>query len=293
VSAGFRFECSFDGVPFDCMSQRVSHGRRVPVHENASQDGAYTEDSARKPRRISMEIVFIDHRYIAKEAGDVFARFDAFDALAGTGKVRQLVHPYLGVINCRLEDFDHSSDAESDPPAITLSVTFVEDLHSPAVLDAAAANRPVASAQEAQLEIDEAGLSAPALTLAAEEVVEWETNTALTPREVQMRMGDLSNRLDQELSDFEALTDIESYPIVKAYVRLQYQLRNLAQAVTSTSGRTMRLTVTEPIPLRILAARFYSPKESDQRFREMLDLNPGLSDPHLVPRGTELKVAAP
>jgi prophage DNA circulation protein len=299
LRTGYMFECSFAGVPFDCENQRVTHGRQVVAHEHPGQDGAITEDMGRKARRISMSIIFIDHLFVGQGEGNLFERAEKFDDLLESGDVRQLVHPYLGVINCRIEEFDHSADGEGEP-VIRASVTFVEDLFTPPVLAAVKASRAVVSVQEVEYEagvsqilVDDAGLSAPVLATVVTEAEEWESSPSLTPREVQMRMSSLSNQLDQELHSFEAMTDLDSYPLVRSYTQLQHNLRNLAEAVTSKSPRIMKLTVTEPTPLRVLAGRFYSAKEADTRFVEMLDLNPGLHDPTLVPRGTELKVFAP
>jgi len=296
---GFTFEARFDGICFDVLSSSITEGREVVRHKFPKIDGVNTEDMGGNGMEISLEIIFVDHGFqvdpVNGDQGDYLERFRTFRELASKSAVRTLLHPYVGAVSCRIGDFSHNADGDGQP-VIRASVQFIEDTDTEPVLRAADAFQPLASSQEVETEL--LSLQAAALGIGYEtpiadgvlaEVQDWENDADLSAREIAQRMATLSNQLNDELNAFEDAADLDNYPLVKAYTKLQYQVRQVAEAVISETNRLVRLETTEPLPMRIIAARFYGAKDHERRTEELLDLNPEIRDPTLVPRGVKLK----
>ncbi len=304
---GFIFEASFDGIRIDVLSTDVQHGRTVVQHRFPKRDGADLEDMGRAPFVCTLEFIFIDNRGSQPEAklrgltgggedtGNYQSRFEEFNAAVDADEPRVLVHPYEGAVRCRISNFSHRA-AGAGQPAINASATFTEEISLPPVFAAGSGAQTRASSQDvraAQVGADDAlaavGLSS---TLPAEATLEaeaWEADPELSTREVQLRMASLNNRLSTDLEDLETSQNLDRHPIMRNYTLLQYNLRRAADAFTATTTRIVIITVTEPTPLRIIAARFYGASEAERRFDELRELNPSVRDPSLVPAGTELQ----
>lgn len=304
---GFTYEASFAGIRIDVLSSQIQHGRVVVPHVFPKRDGADLEDMGREPFVATMEFVFIDNRGAttqaalrgattgADDSGNYLDRFNEFNGLVQSGAVRILVHPYEGAVNCRVSNFSHSADGEGQP-AIRCSATFTEEISLPPVFAAGAGAQTRASSQDvraAQVGADDAlaevGLSSDLTGDATAAAEAWEDGTELSARGVQLEMAALNNRLSTELDALEAGSDIDRHPVMKQYTLLQHNLRRAAEAFTTTTTRIVAITVTEPTPLRVIAARFYGADQADRRFDEMIELNPSIRDPSLIPANTELK----
>ena len=296
--SGFLYEATFDGVRLDVLAVSGSHGRAVVEHTRPKRDGANNEDMGREPFRCTLSLVFIDHRHATEQEGDAQQRFETIRSLWDSGEPRVLVHPYHGAVICRVAGFDDSASADDDGIAVT--ATFVEEISLPPVFAAGAGAVPRVGRQQVrgvQLDTDQVladfGFTSSVTQDSYDKASEWEADPTMTTRQVQLEMMTLNNRLNAELEQFEAQTRIDRFPIMKQYTRLQSTLRRAAEAVTTTTNRIVRLTVTAAMPMRIIAAQFYGASQSDQRFAELRDLNPTVNGSVLVPRGTELKAYSP
>lgn len=297
MSAGFTYEASFDGIRIDVLSASIRHGRRVIAHEFPKRDGADLEDMGRAPFVCDLQFLFIDYRATETEktVGNYEDRYLKFAAAVSTGEPRVFVHPYEGAVKCRVGDFQTNASGDG-ALMISASATFTEEISLPPVFAPGAGAQTRASAQDvrsealAAIEAFEAGdYSTVLVERSITEAEAWEQDPTLSAREVQLRMASLNNELAIELDSLEAARDITKHPIMKAYTRLQYSLRRAAEAFTSTTTRIVTIHVIEPLPLRVIAARFYGAKEGERRFDELRDLNPAIINPGLIPAGTELK----
>lgn len=292
------WEARWGGIRIDVESTSVRHGRRVVQHMQPRRDGADLEPMGREPWVADMRFFFMDHRRVRPGEGDALARFEQFDALVGEERARTLVHPYQGSIVCRVVDFTHQSAADSED-VIECSATFIEDLSQPNVQDLAERAPAVAGAQQVELDVAEAqtaladaGVESSVLGDVETAVARWETDTSLSPRSIALEMASLNNRLSAELDTFEAATDLDSFPLVKQYTRLQANLRRASEVFTRQTSRLVKIEVHEPLPLRVIAARFYGAREAEKRFAEMLEIN-DIDNPALVERGAVLSAFAP
>lgn len=292
---GFTFEASYDGIRIDVVSSSIRHGRSVVAHRFPKRSGATNEDMGREQFICTLQFLFIDHRFVAEGEGNYDDRWRAFDAAVGEGKPRVLVHPYEGAVRCNVSDFSHNADGQGQP-VINASATFSEEISLPPVFVAGAGAQTRASAQdvraeatEAESSLDEIGFDASTVQFAAAEAERWEGDPELSAREVQLQMAVINQNLNRELDELDVATDLSRHPLHKQYTRLQHSLRRAAEAFTTTTTRIVTINVLEPLPLRVIAARFYGADQAERRFREMRELNPAIPNPAIVAAGAELK----
>ena len=306
---GFSFDASWGGVRIDVLDSNISHGREKTYHRLPKRDGATGEDSGREPWVCELQFVFIDRPQQEGEdapPGDYLERFQAFEALVATDEIRRFVHPYYGAKLCSISGFTQS--AGDGQPAIYCSATFTEENSFIATTEAGPGAPALSGVHEvgsralsagAALEGSRAGLTDEEKAASAQELAgvravvnEWDNDPDITPRRVQLEMASLNNALSRRLEQLEVASNIDRYPIMKEYTLLQYQVRLAAEAFTAQTPRVVTINVTEPLPLRVIAARFYGAAEANRRFGQLLDLNPEIRNPSLLPRGTSLKAYA-
>ncbi len=302
---GFSFDASWAGIRIDVTSTSTpDHGRRTIQHEFPKRDGVTLEDQGRKGFAANMEFMFIDRKALPGEdlpIGDYRARFDAFDGIVDEGKIATLIHPYVGAVKCRIDNFSHNADATGQA-FIKASATFIEENSLPPVFAADGLGvQTLGGSQDVRTfgtTADDARLAeglgaSPAIASSIAAAEKWELDPLLTTREVLSEMAIEINKLNAELAAIDAATDIDRYPIMRDYTRLQHALRRTAEAFATTTTRIVAITTTEELPLRLIASRFYGADQAERRFDEMRELNPGLRSPVLVARGTVLKALSP
>ena len=295
MPSGFTFEASYDGIRIDVLSSSIRHGRSLVPHAFPKRDGATNEDMGREQFVCSLQFLFIDHRFVEEGEGNYLDRFRAFDLAVDDSTPRVLVHPYEGAVRCNIADFTHDADGET-APVIKCSATFREEITLPPVFVAGAGSQTRASAQDVRAEslqaessLDEIGFDPSLVQFAAAEADRWEGDPDLSAREIQLQMAVINQNLNRELDDLDVATDLSRHPIHKQYTRLQHSLRRAAEAFTSTTTRIVQINVLEPLPLRVIAARFYGAEQAERRFSEMRELNPAIRNPAIIPAGSVLK----
>ncbi len=292
---GFTFEASYDGIRIDVLSSTIRHGRSVVAHRFPKRDGATNEDMGREQFMCTLQFLFIDHRFVAEGEGNYLDRFQAFNRLVDKGGPRVLVHPYEGAVRCNVGAFSHDADGTLHP-VINASATFTEEISLPPVFVDGAGTQTKASAQAVFIEgllaessLEAIGFDASTVQSAVAAAARWESDPDLSARTVQLEMAVLNVNLDRELDALDVATDLSRHPLHKQYTRLQHSLRRAAEAFTTTTTRIITINVLEPLPLRVIAARFYGAEQAERRFREMRELNPAIPNPAIVAAGTELK----
>lgn len=302
MSQGFRYPASWAGIAIDVTGASVRHGRTVPQHLRPRRDGASLEDTGRDPWVCQVEFLFLDrdaHPGEPSPLPDYEQRFTAFDVLVDSGATRTLVHPYQGAVRCKVEGFEHRAAAEDGQPVIRCSATFIEDGEAEIVF----APDPIKSVsgpqslrgRATQVKTALSDTGAPESAVLADVDVDadrWGNDPTLSSRQVYLEMVRLRRRLSDEMLAADPYTSIERYPIARAYHELQWELVRAFEAYSSSSSRVISLEVTAAQPLRTIAANFYGAAQADARLVELLDLNPGLRTPALVPAGTTLRAYA-
>ena len=204
-------------------------------------------------------------------------------------------------MKCRVENYSHTADATGQA-FIKCTATFIEEISLPAVFAAGGPGvQTLGGSQDVRINADESQLTletlglppSDALTEAVAVAEKWEQDPFLTAREVITEMQSTVNALNADLNTLDAYTDIDRYPLIRDYTRLQHSLRKTAESFTAVTTRIVIIDVTEPLPLRVIASRFYGAEQSERRFAEMRELNSELKSVVIVPRGTQLKALSP
>jgi len=300
MSQGFYYEASFGGVLFDVLNATTEHPPRVATHVYPKRDGANLEEMGRAPFVCTMQIVFFDRlprRGEAQTLPGYQERFESFDLLVQDGGVQTLVHPYVGAIRAVITDFSHQADGDVD--GIAATVTFTEEISEPPVFEVGASSTTTAGSQEVlagAVGVDDAlsaeGFESGVTGDAFDTVQRWELDPDISTRQVHLEMVAINDRLNTELTNYETGFGLATHPIMRQYALLQHNIRRAAAAFTAESDRIVRINVIQELPLRVIAARFYSAKEASKRVQQLLELNPDLKKPAQVPIGTRLKAYA-
>lgn len=310
MSQGFTYDASFGGIRIDVESSDIDHGRKLASHKYPKRDGATNKDQGREPWVCSLEFVFGNRRIQEGETeqpGSAIERWEIFDKLVAEGPVRRLVHPYTKSRLCKISGYRHHADGEGEP-TIRCSATFTEEhSHAPTfavgvgVQTIAGSHEVQAKALQALASLDLPNVALDPIELSAAQaeiaqvaatVDNWDADPTLTARGVHLQMATLNNALGARLEALDCASDIDRYPIMKQYTLLQYQVRLAAEAFTTETTRIVTITTITPLPLRVIATRFYGADQSERRFAEMLELNPELRSPALVDGGIELRAYA-
>ncbi|MDF7777839.1 DNA circularization N-terminal domain-containing protein [Sphingomonas sp. AOB5] len=108
---------SFRGLSFVSQGQDQAGGRRIVVHEPVQAEKPITEDLGKKTGRFTLNCHIRGDDYIA--------RADTFGQALNAKGAGTLVHPWLGPMQVRVEDFTRSDIVEEGAIAV-FSVVFVE-----------------------------------------------------------------------------------------------------------------------------------------------------------------------
>ena len=301
----FSYKAKFGEVDLNLTSTSCSHGHALAQHRQPNRNGARLESMGRNPLEIQLSFIFFDsgNEFLDTDGNpstnperDASFQFAKFNEMLQTNTPRTLVHPYLGSLRGRISDFSHDASAQSS--AITCQATFIEEIDEKKIVDPDSAISATGSqaAQSRTLSVDdilaENGLTSTVTGEAREVLVQWESDPTISARRVQLEMTTLNNKLSAELITIQSRSDLSQFPIVKAYTNLQHTITEAAMTYTAKQPKVIDLTVHGPAPLRLIAASFYGAREANERFLEIIDLNPNLRQVGMVPRGTLLKVYA-
>lgn len=294
----FVFEATFDGIRLDVASTNVSDGRDNIAHTFPKRSGADLEDQGRRVRVITLALVFFDPKI--DEPEDFVKRFKRFEALYEVAATRTLQHPYLGPISCKIDSLSHNADSERGP-FISASATFLEDISRPPAFRAGAGVQTQVGAVDVEnsrtrLNILLASLGLPPSPVAEEALAQarkWETTITTSVREVQLEAASLNDQLNAELADIQAGASLAKHAAAKEYTFLAQAVQKTSESFTSLTTRIITITVTEPLPLLLLAANVYTATQALSRAAEMRDLNPALRRLSLIPAGTAVKAYSP
>jgi hypothetical protein len=264
-------------------------GRDWVVQSPSTGDQHVLQDRGRGVRRTTCEIVFCDE----PRAGDYRDRYLAFRQIADSSLRHLFQHPMRGAYEAACAFGSASVDAARR--CVTVSCTFIEAGEvqpvTPIGGGSAAAAGPeavAARAAAATAALSAAGLtsSAPALSVAA--VTAWAEQLEPNARAIALEAGGIARAIDDRLS---TLVDLAHWPAYRALVTLRYAVVRAAEAVTSETSKVTSLVLDAAEPLLSICARVYSPREAQERARQVAKLN-GLRGPGLVPAGTALKLPA-
>lgn len=276
---------------------------RLAVHQYLKRDGAEVEPMGAEPGRFTMRLCFL--------GADWAKRYRAFVASIRKDPRGQLVHPILGTFRVACEGVsDAAVVPASERDSINLTTTFVEDavdttiaaesLPGPAARQGAIADRAAKLLQLvgivgafAPLVSAAATLAGAASSFAAAAVHAASTDTP--DPSLDRRLDDVATAAraaaDAALANTTVASDASRYQVLTAIEQLRAECLALADAVAASKPALVVYVVPGTTDVATLAAMLYG-KDARGRIDELLTLN-RIADPHAIPAGTVLRVAAP
>jgi prophage DNA circulation protein len=275
-------------------------GMRLAVHQYLKRDGGEVENMGSEPGRFVMRLCFL---------GDQWAKqYRALVAAIRQDPRGQMVHPLLGTLRVACEGI---SDAAVSPAAerdsINLSISFVEDAVDATVvaegfvgpaarqgqISSLATQVTTAISQIASAASAGAVLTGAAISFAAAAVAAASSDTPdpSLDQKIAGVVTSASAAITAVRADPRAGTDATTYALVALIEQLQAECMALAEAVAASKPTIVAYVVAGTTDIATLAARLYG-ADALARVDELLTLN-RIPDPHAIPAGMVLRVAAP
>lgn len=264
-------------------------GRDWVVQSPSAGDQHVLQDRGRGVRRTACELVFCDE----PNAGAYQDRYLFFRALADSSLRRLFVHPLRGAYEaaCVFE----SAEVKADLRCVVVQCTFIEagEVQPVAAIGAgttavAGPEAVTARAASANAELGAAGVASSAPLACVTAVTGWADQVEPNARAIALEAGRMCRAIDETLA---GLTSLDHWPAYRALVALRYSVARAAEAVTSETSKVTSVVLDAAEPLLSICARYYPPREAQDRARQVAKLN-ALRTPGLVPAGTTLRLPA-
>jgi prophage DNA circulation protein len=279
-------DAEYGGFPLDILDTSDNFSRALVRHTHPNIDGAILRDMGAEPRETTCTIVFIPPR--------VLDRMLEFISLCSTGKAERFVHPLTGSYLARPENIRLTGRGQ-DRDYVTLSVTFVEDRSGGVTFyDLAVGLDDVGAVASAATELDTAIAAAgeDAVTVGTDSVAlaeSWDASTTLNARQINLELAEQANAIQDAADALDLATDVDNYPMMRSFARLQNNLRNLAARFISAAPKLTTYTVRMTRPLIAVCQDLYGGTQARERCDRILELN-DIPNPGLVEAGVVLTV---
>jgi prophage DNA circulation protein len=284
----FMMAASYGGVAFWVSSMSGRVGREIIVKSPSRGDVHVLQDRGLRHRSLQCELLFCDE----PDRDPPVDRFLEFRRLAESPEPQIFRHPLDGSYRARVSDLEYTIRA--DDREITASCTFLADGEPLTVINAGLAGAPLAGVEQVSATVastntllaeQEMTSDVPQSTL--DTVTAWTQAETPDTRAVHLEAASLAQRIGEETTRLELIADLERWPIYRAFVQLNFEMRRAADAVTSETDDVFEILVDAAQPLRLLCARLYGAAFAEDKARQIVQLN-GIRTPGLVPAGTRL-----
>lgn len=282
------FRASWGGLPLNVLRGDDELNEVLAKHRYPHVDGANSENLGEDRRETECEIVFFGEGHLAA--------LDEFVRLKRQHRPQTFVHPLTGQYQAEVERFRFSWEA-STRDWIQVSCTFVEATTEVAVFevsdsrDAFAGREDVEqSAFDADTALSDLGKSTSLTSRAIETATTW-SEIDLTANQIEVQLGELADRLQDEIEALDILGDVDGYLAVIAMQSLFASLRRAADAAIADSPRLATTTVDGDSGLLAVLSGLYGASEALDRFDRILRLN-RIKNPAVIPSGTVLVIEA-
>lgn len=282
-------DAAFGGMALNVLTTSDDFSHPLVVSEYYGVDGAKVVDVGRGPRSTDVEIIFIT---------DSIRSMKAFLDLCD-GTPRQFIHPLTGSYVALPRNI-HAAAGARNRDEVRLAVTFVE--HSLDIAPIAVAGDPSGDAESARaivqaeaVEMDVVLESDPDKGTIIEDsasLFDWLESANATQRAVNLRVGALVNRIEDEITRLELLSDVRNYPLFISLRRLQASARRLGEHVVSTAEQITTFVVTSPTSLAAIMTELYGARAVTERHAQTQELN-DIANPARIEAGTVLRVYQP
>lgn len=286
------FRSSWGTVELWLGSIETEDGRKIVVQEYTQGDQANVQNRGSVPKTCRVQLLF-DDMTGAKEEGK--ERLLSLIALKELGKPQIFVHPLYGRYLAEIGDFTHTISGDntitasaSFTPTETIGAVVVDPIGVSIEVDERALDAAIdeLKTQQADVGIDDSIV--PDMATTASGVFA----DAASARDVLVGISNTTEAITDEIDAKILEAEIETWPVMKAYVMLADAVRNAGDAAMGDVGNLITLRVDSPISLRRLVAELYGGDEADDRAVEAQQLN-DISTPGRIPSGTKLRLRQP
>lgn len=290
----------------------------VAEHRILKRDGALQEPMGSGAGRFSFRCIYYGGQ-IPEQQGDTrsaYARYRELATFLRRNKRGHIIHPQLGKASVAYRGVSQASRPGTEGDAVIFTLLFAEDQldrvfqvnETPGALGQQAAGD--AAALQAQLDAKAASSAQWKATL-AEVVTRVGTfytlvssfvDTAVAAANVIQQDPSLLSALGAVLgasrslvSDMQiaGLVGVDLYPYTTLTRSTVAGCVNLYNAVSEAKARVERAEVRQTTNVQAFAADKYGGERARDKVQEILQLNPGLRNPAVIPAGTWLFVSVP
>jgi prophage DNA circulation protein len=291
------YESSFGGVRLDVQSTTDDLSRALVRYKYPNRDGADVADMGAEEWVTRCRLIFWP-----RDGQDARAAFLGFMEVVKRGRSQVFSHPIFGERNCKVGQLSAAAEFGTRD-VIMVEAEFVEDTVDAATFPTGAGAPVASSVQEIaaiSADIDSGlvdvnereDLDEPISTDVGKDAVTavtgWSEDESLTERDVRYEAASLAADIEAETDRLELATHLDRYPLVAAFARLHFAIRNAAEAFIQRSPKAFEITVPAPTPLLVIAAQTYGADQAGDRYEELLELN-DIRTPNRIPAGTVLK----
>jgi hypothetical protein len=295
------FECSWGGLRIDVQTTQDVSGRTLVPFESPGRDGAELRDMGGEPRVTRCRVLFVTTR----ADDDPMARFRAFAELVRDGATRTFVHPLTGAYEAKVGEFNFNAEADARG-LVVVDCTFHEDAERPSVFEPGPGAQPqggledvkasAAAVDDGLLEVFEVTGDELTTTVGADAIAlaeSWEeSGDELTRRDVTQALASFTNKLESEMDRLEVATDIDRWPLVEAFSRLNYSVRKAADTVITDTPQIIEWRPIAPVSLFAFCQRTYGADQAEERADQIERLN-DIKNPARIEPGAVYRVPAP
>jgi prophage DNA circulation protein len=298
------FQCSYGGILLDVVSTEDDVSRVLARHEFPFQDGAVLQDMGATPRSTQCEVVFIPTVGQKDNHINRLTTFLNFCNDAHRGAPPTFVHPLTGSYPALPEGISVSAASDARD-FIKVSVTFVEAGLDPAAFETRGDESVGAGVAEVGVAREDVtgALLDPGLPdpLYSDPSVEddslstaelWRDTVGITPREITLELNRISARINDEIDNFEVLTNVDRYPVYLAYLKLQASIRRAAELAIQTAPKLTEIVLKRTEPLLALMARIYGGRRALAQYTRTRELN-DIPNPNRLEVGARLTIEQP
>lgn len=290
------FETAWGGVRLWIASLEADEGRDVIVQPYSSGNVPDMRDRGNTPHPARYSLLFDQFPGDARDAKSMLEDLILQKEQQGVRGPQLFTHPLWGTYLAFISEFSYSIDSNG---VITGNATFLaaEEINAVTVdpigvgLDVSADDIEATSA-ELTAQLTDVDMTSTLPALAVETSTETFAADTASARDVLVEIATLSDRISDEIDDYQVAAAIETWPAMKAYVMLNESIRAGGDRALGDTGAFMSIRVDQTTSLRRLVADLYVADEAEDRYTEAMQLN-DIRTPGAIPSGTTLRLRQP
>ena len=297
------FEASYFGTLIDIVSTDDDFSRALVEHKFPFRDGAVLSDMGAEPRSTSVRVVFIP---TSDQELDHITRLIEFlnllDDASSITPTPQFVHPIVGSYPALPRDISMSASAQ-DRDIISVSLTFVEDGLDPAAFESPGDQSISTGVAAVELARDDTNASLNALVPDLDPPVTvqdsavtaaegWRDDPGVTPRQVNLELNRITNKINDESDRLQVATRVDRYPIFLSFQRLHSAIRDSADLAIATGPSLLEHIVQRTEPLVSIMTQIFGGTVAIDQYNRTRELN-DIDNPARIEAGTTLIIEQP